>query len=485
MLRLLVTFSTTAPRSTAIDPQVPPPPKAALRALRDAVSGAVIVRGDDAFPAAVRVWNGARQGRPAVVVACADAADVAAAVRFAHEAGLPLAARGGGYAPSGASSCPDGVVVDTRRLRMVDVDRATRTAVVGAGTTWGDVDPVTQRVGMVVPGLPLSGIGVAGSTIGGGYGHLRRAYGLACDNLLSAELITAEGASVVATGDRNSDLLWGLRGGGGNFGVLTSLTFRLSPLPDPVMCGALIFSAERAGELLRFYRDYTATLRDDVSTRFVLIGEGHSTVVADTIGAPRPGPLVAISIACVGHPAEAAALVRPLRQAGPALLDLLTVRPYTLLQAGAGPAYPAGIPALVGSHFLGALDDDVIAAICESFEAMPANSCDIHIDHMGGKVGRVAQMSTAAPNRGAPYLVSTMARWPAGAEGAAHRTWHEATEARVDKHAVGGPYVGMTSARVSSEQVYGRERYVRLAALKRRYDPDNLFTGNQNVTPLT
>jgi FAD/FMN-containing dehydrogenase len=166
------------------------------------------------------------------------------------------------------------------------------------------------------------------------------------------------------------------------------------------------------------------------------------------------------------------------------LRDLLAVRPYTVLQAGSGPVYPHGVPAQVGSHFLGGLDDDVIGAICESFEAMPADSCDLHVDHMGGKVGRVAQMSTAAPNRGAPYLVGTMARWPAGTAGAAHRQWHEATEARLDKHAVGGPHVGMTSAPVSTEQVYGRERHLRLAALKRRYDPDNLFTGNQNVLPL-
>ena len=155
-----------------------------------------------------------------------------------------------------------------------------------------------------------------------------------------------------------------------------------------------------------------------------------------------------------------------------------------MLQAGSGPAYPAGVPALVGSHFLGGLDDDVIAAICESFEAMPADSCDLHVDHMGGKVGRVAQMSTAAPNRGAPYLVSTMARWREGTDSAAHRAWHDATESRLDKHAVGGPHIGMTSARVPTEQVYGRERYVRLAALKGRYDPDNVFRGNQNVAPL-
>jgi hypothetical protein len=194
--------------------------------------------------------------------------------------------------------------------------------------------------------------------------------------------------------------------------------------------------------------------------------------------------MVAISVACVGHPAEAAALVRPLRTAAPVLLDRLTVRPYTVLQAGAAPAYPAGMSALVGSHFLGGLGDDVIAAICESFEAMPARSCDIHLDHMGGKVGRVAQMSTATPNRGAPYLVSTMARWPHDADGGAHRAWHEATETRLGKHAVGGPHVGMTSATVSTEQVYGRDRYLRLAALKRRYDPDNRFSCNQNVTPL-
>jgi hypothetical protein len=457
----------------------------ALGRLGAELAGRLSQAGDDHFDTLARIWNAERQEAPAAIVECATPDDVVAAVRLARDAGLAVAVRGGGYGPRGPATCDGGLVIDMRSMRGVTVDRSTRAAVVEAGATWGDVDPATQQVGMAVPGLPIAGIGVAGSTTDGGYGHLRRAYGLACDNLLSAELVTAEGKRITTTGDRNPELLWGLRGGGGNFGVLTSLTFRLQPLPEPVMCGALLYPAERAGDLLRFYREYTATLRDDVTTRFSLVGAAHSRLVAETVGQTSPAPVVAISVACVGPPLEAATLVRPLRDAAPALLDLVAVRPYIDLQAGAGAAYPHGVPALVGSHFVGDLDDALLGAVVDRYQAMPAASCEIHIDHMGGKVGRVAQMSTAAPNRGAPYLISTMARWPKNQEGAGHREWHEGTEHRLRSHAVGGPHVGLTSASVPTEQVYGRERYFRLAALKARYDPDNVFALNQNVTPLS
>jgi FAD/FMN-containing dehydrogenase len=468
-----------------IDPDIPGPPSPkALDALAAEVQGSVIVPDDPAYAAAHLVWNRDRQRRPAVIVACRTPEDVVATIGFARTVGLPLAVRGGGYTPSGTATCDGGVVLDTRPMSSVSVDRANGTVTVAAGATWGDVDPATQEHGLIVPGLPVSGVGVAGSTIGGGYGHLRRAYGLACDNLVRAELVTADGTRLTTSGDQNSELLWGLRGGGGNFGVVTSLTFRLRPLPGPVMSGAFLYPADRAGPLLRFYRDYTARLREDVTTRFSFVGAPHSALMAQTLGLIPTVRVIAITVVCVGHPIEAEALVRPLREAAPLLADLVKARPYAVIQSGPNAAYPAGARADVVSEYLPALDEDVVSALCEQYTQMPPGSCEMHIDHMGGAVGRVAQMSTAAPNRGAPYLFGAMARWSDRMDGRPHRTWLAATRTRLQERSLGGPHIGMDCGNVASEQAYGRDRYLRLAALKTRYDPDNVFARNLNVAPL-
>ncbi|HEX3336416.1 MAG TPA: FAD-binding oxidoreductase [Jatrophihabitans sp.] len=458
--------------------------RSSLDGLRERIAGDVVLPDDPAYAATHRIWNQDRQRRPAIIVRCAVAEDAASGVRFAREHGLPLAVRGGGYGPSGSSTCDGGIVLDLRSMRRVRVDPLGRTASVQAGATWGLVDAATQRFGYAVPGTPLSHIGVAGSTVGGGFGHLRRAYGLACDNLTSADLVTADGIRITASGDEHSELLWGLRGGGGNFGIVTTLGFRLRPLPEPVLSGSVIYAGERAGELLRFYRDYTAGLRPDVTTKFSLFGAPHSAQLTQTVGVMPPMPVVSITVACIGHPVEAEALVRPLRQAAPVLADRVAPQPYVRLQARGDEVYPPGGHADVASDYVDGLDDELIAALCERHSAMPAGSAELQLHHMGGAVGRVARMSTAVPNRGAQFLLSAIARWTEPADGRPLRQWLRDTGERVRPYRVGGPHVGLNSAPVSSVEAYGAERYLRLAALKRTFDPDNVFAGNQNVLPL-
>jgi FAD/FMN-containing dehydrogenase len=409
---------------------------------------------------------------------------VVAAVRFARDQELPLAVRGGGYAPSGAGTCAGGVVVDLRSMRRVRVDPLGRAAVVQAGATWGLVDAATQRFGYAVPGVPLSPVGVAGSTLGGGFGHLRRAYGLACDNLTTADLVTADGVRMTTSGDAHPELLWGLRGGGGNFGIVTTLGFRLRPLPEPVLSGAMIYAADHADQLLRFYRDYTAGLPDDVTTRFSLFGAPHSPQLSEAVGVVPPVPVVAIAVACAGHPAEAEALVRPLREAAPVLVDRVSAQPYARLQATGDDVYHPGTGAEVTSDYVDDLDDAFVATLCARYAAMPMGAAELHLHHMGGAVGRVARMSTAVPNRGARYLLSMMVRWSEPDDAPPLRQWLHETSERVRPHRVGGPHLGLSSAPVSSVDVYGAERYLRLAALKRTFDPDNIFAGNQNIAPL-
>jgi FAD/FMN-containing dehydrogenase len=452
-------------------------PAPSIAALRARVHGAVWTADDPGFADQHAVWNRAKQRTPKVIVRCTRTADVVAAVEYARTAELPIAVRGGGQSPAGLSSC-DGLVIDLRSMHAVSVDPLGQVAVVGGGATWSAVDIATQRFGYAVPGIPVSRVGVAGSTLGGGFGHLRRAYGLACDSLIGADLVLADGRPVATSGDLHPELLWGLRGGGGNFGVVTSMRFRMQPLPAPVLSGPVVFAAEHARRLLCFYREYTGPLREDVSTRLALLGAGGNGRVV------HPGPAVVITAACVGPPEASEPLVRPIRSAAPVLADRLRPQPYVELQATSDPDYPPGRFAAVTSCYVDDLDEELNSALCAAAELMPAGGCEIHVHHMGGAVGRVARMSTAVPNRAARYLITLVAMWDRPGQQPEAERWLAEAHQAVAVFGVGGPHVGMHSEPVSSVETYGAERYLRLAALKRRFDPDNVFATNQNVVPL-
>ena len=454
-----------------------------VAALRARVHGAVVTPDDADYSDAAAIWNRAAQRRPAVVVRCVRPTDVVAAVAFARAAELPLAVRAGGHSPAGMSSC-DGVVIDLRPMHAVSVDPSGRGAVVAAGATWGVVDAATQRFGYAVPGVPVSRVGVAGATLDGGFGHLRRAYGLACDSLLGAELVTADGSLLTTSGDVHPELLWGLRGGGGNFGVVTSLRFRMLPLPGPVLSGPVVYPAGSAATLLRFYRHYTTRLRDDVTTRLALLSPPADRPASPSRASVREVPVVVITAACLGHPLDAERLVRPIRQAAPVLSDRLAPQPYTRLQASPDDAYPPGRFAALTSRYVDDFGDGLIERLADIHAAMPRGSYEMHVHHMGGAVGRIARMSTAVPNRAARYLITTVARWDDEAEAAHSQRWFDETARAVRALAAGGPHVGLESGEATSVAVYGAERYLRLAALKRRFDPDNVFAGNQNIGPL-
>ena len=452
-----------------------------ITALRARVHGTVKTADDPDFAEQCAVWNRAKQQAPTAIVRCTHTADVVAAIEFARSAELPIAVRGGGQSPAGMSTCA-GVVIDLRPMHAVGVDPLGRVAVVGGGATWSALDIATQRFGYAVPGVPLSRIGVAGSTLGGGFGHLRRAYGLACDNLIGADLVLADGTLVATSGDLHPELLWGLRGGGGNFGVVTSMRFRMQPLPEPVLSGPVVFGAEHADPVLRFYREYTATSREDVSTSLTLFGGG--TVVARSGGGQVSGPAVIVTAACVGHPDASEPIVAPIRSAAPVVIDRLRPQPYVELQAAADPDYPPGRYAAVTSYYVDELDDELVSALCGAAELMPDSGCEIHVHHMGGAVGRVARMSTAVPNRAARYLVTLVCVWGRPDQEPDAEHWLASAGKAVQSSSIGGPHVGLQSEPVSSVDAYGAERYLRLAALKRRFDPDNVFAVNQNVVPL-
>ena len=315
-------------------------------------------------------------------------------------------------------------MLDLRGLRRVRVDPVRHRVRRAARRALGRRRP---RHAALRAGRPRHGHGRARASparrSSGGFGNLRRAYGLACDNLVSADVVGADGVTVVTSGDEHPELLWGLRGGGGNFGVVTSMTFRLRPLPEPVLSGTVFFAAEHTAPLLRFYREWTRHLRDDVTTGVLFLGAGHTPELAAVIGAQSRGAGRGCHRRLRGQPAEAQALVRPLRQAAPVLLDLINVLPYADGAAAPDSAYPAGMSAVMDSGYLDEIDDDVIAALGDRHSDMAPGACELHLQHMGGAVGRVARMSTAVPNRNARYFFSALARWGAPPDEATHRAW--------------------------------------------------------------
>ena len=414
-----------------------------------------------------------RADEPRLVVPCANDQDVAAAIRLAREQELPLGVRGGGCHPAGPGT---GAVLDLRALCRVTVDPARQTVEVGGGASWAAVAAVTAGTGLGVAGLPEPAVGVAGSTLDGGFGDLRRAYGLVCDDLVGADVVLADGRRVTTSGDECPELLWGLRGGGGNFGAVTALRFRLRPVPSSLLAGTVWFAAPVGDATrLRWYRDFTADLAPEVSTRLGLYAAGHPAVP----GPLRDRPVAGVSATTASSRGRAELDVAPIRISGPALADGLTWRP-----AGATGGLGWAGPGVLDSWYLAGLPDAVLDRLLERHAALPAGPGDLLVHHLGGAVARVTGMSGAAPHRAASYLVTARAGWsgPAGEERA--RAWLADTAAALRPHAVGGPHPGLCSQRSCAAAVYGPERALRLAALKARFDPDNAFAGATKVVPL-
>ena len=414
-----------------------------------------------------------RAETPRLVLRCAHADDVVGAIRLARERGLPLAVRGGGRHPAGPG---DGGVVDLRALSRVVRDRASGTIEVGGGACWAAVAAATAGTGLGVAGLPEPTVGVAGSTLDGGFGDLRRAYGLACDDLVGADVVLADGRRVTTSGDEHPELLWGLRGGGGNFGVVTALRFRLRPVPSMLLAGTVWFAAPSGdADRLRWYRDYTTDLGPEVSTRLGLYPTGHPAVP----GALRDRRVIGVSATTLSPRGRAELDVAPIRTSGPGLADGLTWRP-----AGTTGGLGWDGPAAVDSWYLAGLPEAVLDALLERHAALPAGPGELLVHHLGGVVARVTGMSGAAPHRAATYLVTARAGWREPAAEQPARQWLAGTAAALGPHAVGGPHPGFCSERPAAAVVYGPERALRLTALKTRFDPDNAFAGTVDVFPL-
>ncbi|HEX6903887.1 MAG TPA: FAD-binding oxidoreductase [Thermoanaerobaculia bacterium] len=453
----------------------------AAEAARKACRGEVLAPGDAPFDAARRVYNGAVDRRPAAIVRCAGVADVVAAVRLARAHGLPLAVRGGGHSAAGFGVCDGGLVADLSAMKGVRVDPGRRTAEAQAGLTWGELDHETQAFGLATTGGRISSIGIAGMTLGGGYGWLMRRHGLAVDNLLAADLVTADGGLLTASAAENADLFWGLRGGGGNFGVVTALTYRLHPVGPTVTGGMAFYAAERARELLYAWRDFAAASSEDLATQlnFLLLPPAPF-VPPHLVGAP----VVAVPVCHLGPPEAAARDLAPLREWGP-LIDRIRPLPYARLQRLYDAAGAFGHLTYGRSGHLPRLGDDAVEALAAVYATGLTSPCSIvMLSPLGGAVARVGEHSTAFSFRRTAFDLAVQAVWSDARESRRHIRWADAAWTLM-RPFTRGVYVNELGDEGPERvrEAYNPRTWRRLVELKRRYDPDNLFRLNHNIDP--
>jgi FAD/FMN-containing dehydrogenase len=455
--------------------------EATVQELRDALRGDVLLPGDDGYTEAKGLWNGAHDRKePAVIARATGAADVIAALGFARANDLAVAVRGGGHSVAGLSTTDGGMVIDLGQMRNVRVDPAARLAYVGPGAVWGDVDHESQQFGLATTGGLVSTTGVAGFTLGGGIGWLMRQYGLACDNLVGADVVTADGRLVHAGATENPELFWGLRGGGGNFGIVTSFELALHQVGPEVYAGPLFLPADAVGDLLRFYRDWAPDVPDALTTAISLATAPPLPVIP----AEWHGKKVAIVIALNAGPVEdGEALVRELRTIAEPVADLIHPMPYTFIQSLLDPLWPKGINAYFKAANLARLSDETIDSLVRLHQDTPGPQCEIHIHQMGGAVARVGQTDTAFPERSMPFVVNAVTGTPEAELLGAHTEWARTVIASTEADQTGRAYVNFLGDAGEAESAYGEETYRRLVALKDEYDPTNVFRLNQNVAP--
>ena len=451
-----------------------------IEQLRAQVHGQVVTSEDEGYDEARKVYNAMIDRRPRAVVRCADTDDVVAAVNFARDNGLALAIRGGGHSVPGFGTVDDGVVADLSGMRQVDVDAGAKTARAQGGATWGDFNDATHEFGLATTGGIISTTGVAGLTLGGGIGYLTRGCGLSLDNLLSAEVVTADGKVLTASEREHEDLFWALRGGGGNFGVATSLQFRLYPVTE-IYGGPMFFEITDAGDILRWYRDFIA----DAPEQFGGFPAFQIAPPLPFIPEERHGETFIAFVSCWTGPMDKAEdNLKSLREVAPVVAEHVGPMPYPALNAAFDGLVPPGLQHYWKANFVKELTDDAIAAHLEHGPKVPVVNSTVHIYPINGAVHRVGSTETAFAYRDANFATVIAGMWPDPADNEANTAWVRDYYAATAPLSEEGGYInfmaGDDQERIKAN--YGGN-YDRLVEVKRTYDPDNLFRVNQNIKP--
>ncbi|MGZ4298796.1 MAG: FAD-binding oxidoreductase [Solirubrobacteraceae bacterium] len=452
-----------------------------LAELRDTVRGTILTPEDDGYDEASKIWNGAHDGyRPGVIVRCTGVADVLAAVAFARRSGLPVAVRGGGHSVAGFSTVDCGIVIDLGEMNEVHVDPAARRATVGGGAVWADVDHETQAHGLATTGGLISTTGVAGFTLGGGIGWLMRKHGLACDNLVGADVVTADGRLLHVSESENAELLWGLRGGGGNFGIVTRFEFTLHEVGPTVYAGPIFYPADADRDLLQLFREWSPGASEDITAVLNLTSAPPLPVIPEAWHGRKVAAFLATS---AGPVDEGEAHVREFRAIAEPVADLQGPMPYHVIQTLIDPLWERGVHAYFKATNLARLDDGLIDRLVELHQAAPGPQCEIHVHQMGGAVAAVGDGATAFAERSMPYVLNAVTAWRDPEAGAAHIAWARSVIAAASGASTGRAYVNFLGDAGSARSAYGEETYSRLVALKTEYDPHNMFARNQNIEP--
>ncbi len=454
----------------------------ALDALRGAFAGQLITASDAGYEDARRLFNGMIDRRPALIARCSSVADVQAALAYAREHELPVAVRCGGHSTPGYSTCDDGLVIDVGPMKAIDIDPEAKTATIGAGLTWGEFDAATQEHGLAVTGGRVSNTGVTGLTLGSGSGWLERMFGISCESLTGAEVVTASGEVVRAGEDGDPELLWGLRGGGGNFGVVTELTFRLHPAGPLMFGGMLMWPRSEAQRVGRAYRDFMADAPDEIGGGLALISAPPMPFVPEEL---QLQPAVGIIYLYVGPVEDGEKAVAPLRELGP-VVEVLAPLPYVGFQQLLDEGSPHGAHEYFRIDWLRELSDDALDAAIEQANAAPSPMTQIVFEPLGGAMDRMDKDSMALSVPDAPWAYHCLGLWPDAMPDEPNVAWVRGFSEALKPWAIGAAYPNFVADDEGSERLisaYGPEKYARLVALKDRYDPDNVFALNQNIPP--
>lgn len=446
--------------------------QSAVDKLGTALRGGVLCVGQAGYDAARTIHNRSIDRRPAIIARCAGTADVVACVRFGREHDLLVSVRGGGHSVAGQSVCDGGLMIDLSGMKGIHVDPAGRTVRAEAGLTLGEFDRETQAFGLATPLGVISKTGIAGLTLGGGLGWLLGKHGLACDNLISADVVTADGRLLKASATENDDLFWGVRGGGGNFGIVTSLEYRLHEL-GPVMAGAVLYPAAKAGEVVRFYREFTSACPDEI------------TLHAGRMTTPDGDPVMAVAGLYCGSPAQGEEEFKPLRTFGPPIADMFGVIGYVQMQSMFDDAFPPGRDNYWKANFIRGLSDEAIETFAEYAQTTPSvYTTGPWLDHFHGAAARVKARDTAFAHRQHPYNFSIFSSWVDPAEAEKNLKWTRECWDAMRPFMAEGAYVNYLEDEADplARAAYGAN-HARLAMLKSKYDPTNFFRMNHNIKP--
>ena len=450
-----------------------------IEELARAVSGDVALPGDEGYEEGRSVWNVRFDRRPAVIVGCREARDVAAAIDFSLEQGLQLSVKGGGHAYAANTVGDGGLLIDLSPLKGIRVDRASMTSQVEAGVTWGEFDAEAQEEGLATPGPTVSMVGVAGSTLGGGNGYLSRKYGMVIDNLLSADVVTADGRLVHTSADENPDLFWALRGGGGNFGVVTSFEFRLYEVGPEVLAGQIVYRFADAEKVLRLYREFMHQAADEIQCyAFVLRVPPIPEFPEEFHGE------IAIDLVVFHSDPDGEEALRPLLDFGDPIFAFVGPQPYTAVQQSFDAGLPAGQRYESRSCDLAELSDEAITTFTTQVGNLPGGFTVVYLGAGGGAIGRVDPAATAFAHRRAPYSLHILAGWADADQDDEVTEWARNFHGAMAPHATEGVYVNLlgTDEHHRVAAAYGGN-YDRLVEVKGRWDPENLFRMNHNIKP--